>query len=140
MTETAILLPVLAQVFLTLMLFILLLLRKKEAMQSGTVNSEETALDNRKWPSAVVKVSNNIANQFETPMLFYVLCLILFGLNVVSSAIIYLAWVYVVTRYVHAYVHVTSNFVPFRMKAFALGVLILLCMTVITAIHIASTS
>ena len=43
-----------------------------------------------------------------------------------------MAWAFVATRYVHAYVHISSNFVPNRLKAFIIGVLALLVLFVLT--------
>jgi hypothetical protein len=37
---------------------------------------------------------------------------------------------YVLTRYVHAYVHITSNYVPYRFQIFRAGLLILLGLTI----------
>jgi len=63
--------PVLAHIFLVLLLFILLGIRKAGAVKNKAVNLKETALNNQAWTPDVIKVSNNIANQFETPVLFY---------------------------------------------------------------------
>lgn len=76
MNSNHIIWPVLAQILLTLTMFIILGVRKVKAVKAGEVNRQQAALNNRVWPEAVVKVSNNIANQFEIPVLFYVLCLL----------------------------------------------------------------
>ena len=123
--------PLLAQMLLTVGMFGLLLVRKAQAVRRKTVNLKQAALDHRAWPDSVVKVSNNIANQFETPVLFYVACLALFQLNAVSAVVLMLAWLYVATRLVHGFVHVRSNFVPIRMSAFAAGLLITLVLMLI---------
>ena len=34
----------------------------------------DIALSNEAWPDDLKKVANNMHNQFETPVLFYVLC------------------------------------------------------------------
>lgn len=125
--------PVLVQILLILLMYILLIYRKNKAVKSGQVNLKVTALDNKAWPTAVLKVSNNIDNQFEIPVVFFVLCLLFHGLNQVNATVLALAWGYVFTRYVHAYVHVGSNFVPLRMRIFALGCLILLAMALIAS-------
>lgn len=49
--------PVLAQIFLTLTMFIVLGVRKAKAVKTGRVNRQQAALDNRVWPEDVVKVS-----------------------------------------------------------------------------------
>jgi hypothetical protein len=44
-----------------------------------------------------------------------------------------LAWGYAIMRIGHAYVHVTSNYVPMRFRLFLLGFVMLFVMTVILA-------
>ncbi|MDI9245185.1 MAPEG family protein [Marinobacter sp. CHS3-4] len=128
MNSTHIFWPVLAQVFLTLAMFILLGARKAAAVKAGKVNRQQAALDNRVWPEDVVKVSNNIANQFELPILFYVLCFVLYSINAAGTAAIVLAWVFAASRYAHAWVHVGSNYVPMRMRLFMVGCVVVLAM------------
>jgi len=123
--------PVLAQVFLTLAIFIVLGARKARAVKAGQVNRQQAALDSRVWPEDVVKVSNNIANQFEVPVLFYVLCLVLYNINAAGTVAVVLAWLFVVSRYAHAYVHVGSNYVPVRMRLFMVGCVVLLAMLMV---------
>src|SRR5690554_3774441 len=95
MSSSHIFWPVLAQVFLTLVMFIILGARKAGAVKAGKVNRQQAALDNRVWPENVVKVSNNIANQFEIPVLFYVLCFVLYSINAAGSVAVFLAWLFV---------------------------------------------
>ena len=120
--------PVLAQVFLTLVLFIILGARKAKVVKAGKVNRQQAALDNRVWPEEVVKVSNNIANQFEVPILFYVLCVVLYSINAAGIVAVVLAYMFVVSRYAHAWVHVGSNYVPMRLWLFMVGCVVLLAM------------
>ncbi len=125
--------PVLAQIFLILTMYILLGYRKAKAVKTGGVNLKATALDNKAWPDSVLKVSNNIDNQFEIPIVFFVLCLLFNTIGKVDAVVLGLAWAYVISRYVHAYVHVGSNYVPLRMRIFAFGCLVLLAMALIAA-------
>jgi hypothetical protein len=67
--------PMAIQILLTLLVFIPLGKRKKAAVDAGTADLSRTALDNSAWPDEVLKVSNNIQNQFQLPVLFYALCL-----------------------------------------------------------------
>lgn len=133
MSSSHIFWPVLAQVFLTLMMFIVLGVRKAKAVKASQVNRQQAALDNRVWPEDVVKVSNNIANQFETPVLFYVLCLVIYSIGAASTVAVVLAWLFAISRYVHAYVHVGSNYVPMRLRLFLVGCLVLLAMLILAA-------
>lgn len=130
--------PVLAQVLLTLVMFIVLGARKAKAIKAGKVNREQAALDNRVWPEYVVKVSNNIANQFEVPILFYILCVVLYSINAAGTVAIVLAWLFVASRYAHAWVHVGSNYVPVRMRLFMVGCVVLLSMLAVAALKLAA--
>lgn len=130
--------PVLAQVLLTLVMFIVLGARKAKAIKAGKVNREQAALDNRVWPENVVKVSNNIANQFEVPILFYILCVVLYSINAAGTVAIVLAWLFVASRYAHAWVHVGSNYVPVRMRLFMVGCVVLLSMLAMAASKLAA--
>jgi hypothetical protein len=133
MNSNYIIWPVLAQVFLTLMLFIILGVRKTKAVKAGEVNRQQAALSNRVWPEDVIKVSNSIANQFEVPVLFYVLCLVLHSINAAGVVSIVLAWLFVLSRFAHAYVHLGSNYVPVRFRLFLVGCLVMIAMLMLVA-------
>jgi len=130
--------PVLAQIFLTLTMLILLGVRKTMAVKAGEVNRQQAALNNRVWPEDVVKVSNNIANQFEVPVLFYVLCLLLYSINAAGMVAIVLAWMFTMSRFAHAYVHIGSNFVPMRLRLFLVGCLVVIAMLILVAWELAT--
>jgi len=138
MSSSAIFWPVLGQVFLTLVMFIVLGARKAKAVKSGQVNRQQAALDNRVWPEDVIKVTNNVANQFEIPVLFYVLCIVLYSTNAAGTLSVVLAWAFVISRYVHADVHVGSNYVPVRLKLFMFGAITLLAMLVLAVWRLAA--
>ncbi|MEP1448916.1 MAG: MAPEG family protein [Paraglaciecola sp.] len=128
MNSNQIIWPVLAQIFLTLIMFIILGVRKAKAVKAGAVNRQQAALNNQVWPQDVIKVSNNIANQFEAPVLFYVLCLVLYSINAVGIVAIVLAWLFALSRFAHAYVHIGSNYVPMRLRLFLIGCFVLIAM------------
>lgn len=138
MNSNHILWPVLAQIFLTLIMFITLGVRKAKAVKASAVNRQQAALNNRVWPEDVVKVSNNIANQFEAPVLFYVLCLVLYSINAADMVAIGLAWLFALSRFAHAYVHIGSNYVPMRLRWFLLGCFVLIAMLILAAWKLAA--
>ncbi len=113
--------PVLAQVILTTASYFRLAIAKARAVRAGGVDLKRTALHHEAWPDAVLKVSNNIRNQFEVPILFYVLALTLIVLDQVSGAAVFFAWFFVASRVAHAYVHQGSNRVKIRLRLFLLG-------------------
>lgn len=130
MDQSIVFVPVLVHMLLVFFLFILLGIKKSAAVRAGLVDRNKTALNPKAWPDSVVKVSNNIANQFESPVLFYMLAVILYITGSVNEWVVLLTAIYVATRYLHSYFHVTSNYVPLRFKAFLAGMLILLGLTI----------
>jgi len=136
MQNSFILWPVFVQIMLTLVVFLIMGKRKSAAIKAGGVDRRKAALDNSAWPETVVKTSNNIQNQFQTPVLFYVLCLSFISINAVNIAAVALAWAYVLSRLIHAYVHIGSNYVPLRFRMFLFGTLILIIMTILLGIRL----
>jgi hypothetical protein len=122
MKQHLILWPLLAQVMLVLFMYLRLLIVKKREIAAGNVDLKAVALRQELWPDSVLLVNNNLRNQFESPMLFYVLCLVLLGLGAVDISVMGTAAIYVASRYGHAIVHTTSNNVRIRMPLFVVGI------------------
>lgn len=128
MNTELLLAAVLVQVSLTLLVFILLAKRKAKAIKNGEVDRKKAALHNDAWPDYVLQISNNIQNQFQTPVLFYALSFAFIVIDQVDTLVLAGAWIYALSRLVHAYIHTTSNYVPNRMRVFTLGALVLVYM------------
>ncbi len=122
--------PVLVQIGLTLFLYIRLVAVKLRAVRVDKVDRNETAKDQDLWPDYVRQVNNSIRNQFETPVLFYVVTMILLSQGKVDIVALVLAWAFVAFRVAHAFVHLTSNNVKLRTPTFSLAVLALVCLAV----------
>ena len=75
-------------------------------------------------------------NLFELPMLFYVLIAIALPLRHADLVIVLLSWVFVITRFAHAGIFVTSNGQPQRGMAWFAGVLVLFAMWLYFALRI----
>ena len=113
-----VLLPVFVQVGLT---FFLLLWA---ARGRGNARASETRSD------------TNLADEFGIPVLFYVLIAIALPLRHVDLVMVMLSWVFVVTRFAHAGILVTSSEGRNRSLAWFAGVLVLLAMWVYFALRI----
>lgn len=122
--------PVIVQVALTLWLYIALAIAKSQAVKRGEVNEERRALHDDAWPDSVLQINNNIRNQFEVPVLFYVLIGILWGIDAVNIYIHIAAWIFVISRIIHMAVHTGSNYVPLRRKVFTSGCFVLIGLVV----------
>lgn len=130
--------PVLAQIAIPIAVLMLNGKRKAADVKAGKNDPKKSALNNTAWSEEVVMTSNNLANQAQLPVLFYVLCIILASINAVSGLILALAWLFVSSRILHAYAHVMGNNVPVRFRAFLFGALVLLLMFVLCVISLSS--
>lgn len=77
------------------------------------------------WRSIEPRISANLSNQFEWPLLFHVACLLLLQ-SVVSPAAIVLAWVFVAGRVLHSAVQILTTNVRLRGVAFMVNFLAVL--------------
>ena len=138
MSIQAILLPVFAQILLVLLLAILMGQRRAAAVKTREVRRDEVILGQKNWPPKAQAASNAYANQFELPVLFFALVPLAIITRKADLLFVVLSWIFVLSRYVHAGVYVTSNALPFRFGAFAFGVLVLLIMWIVFAVRILS--
>jgi len=131
MTNDIILLPALAQILLTIAVYGALAVAKARAVRGGLVDLDRRALHDDAWPDSVIKINNNIRNQFEVPVLFYVLTIVLWQLNEAGVVAQLLAWLFVLSRFLHAWIHTGSNYVPARRRVFMFGCVVVLAMTAV---------
>ena len=136
MSIKMILLPLLAQVGLTLGLLFWMGFARVGAIRSGQVKMADVALGQLNWPPRVQQISNSFASQFQLPVLFYVLIVLAILTRHTATWFVLLAWLFVLARLAHAYIHTGSNFVRHRFNAFLIGALILTAMWIIFAVEI----
>ncbi len=96
----------------------------------------DIALGQSNWPTRSTQIGNCFKNQFELPVLFYVLIALALPIRHADLVIVMLSWVFVVTRFVHAGIFVSSNDLNQRSLAWFAGVLVLLVMWVYFALKI----
>ena len=89
-------------------------------------------------PGQVSLPNRNYMNLLELPMLFYVVCLLLFVIAGASPLVVAVAWLYVGLRVVHSLIHVTYNRLIHRFALFALSSTALLALWVLAALHLAA--
>lgn len=135
MNPTAIFWPMVAHVVLVCAIYVLLGFRRRQVLVSGAARPS-VFKTRASEPEASASVAANLMNQFELPMLFHVVCIALFVTNGVSFAAVTLAWIFVLLRYVHAFIHVTSNDLRYRSPAFAAGFIVLVILWIWFALHL----
>ena len=110
--------------------------KRRNALVSRETKIRDIALGEPNWPVRATQIGNCYSNQFELPVLFYVLIAIALPLRHADLIIVVLSWIFVVTRFVHAGVFVTSNDLGQRSTVWLIGVLVLLAMWVYFALRI----
>ncbi|WP_298364171.1 MAPEG family protein [uncultured Bradyrhizobium sp.] len=128
MSVQMVLLPVFIQIGLTFALLFGMAVTRGRALKSGETKMKDIALRESNWPERATQLGNCFANQFELPVLFYVLIAIALPLRRADLFIVLMSWVFVVTRFAHAGVFVSSNDVRPRSLAWFAGVLVLAAM------------
>jgi hypothetical protein len=128
MSPQAILLPLFVEVILTfLLLFWLAPLRARD-FKSGLVREDNVALREPNWSKAALQVGYSYSNQFEMPVLFYVLTILAFITHHAGVLFVVLAWIFVIFRILQAAVHVTVNKIRVRGMFFGISVVVLAIM------------
>lgn len=126
MNQITILHPVIAMAALT---FIVLLLipyqRFKAVIRKQVVPDDFKFGESESVPQAVCIPNRNYMNLLELPLLFYVVCVVMFVTQTVTPTAVGLAWAYVALRSVHSLIHLTYNKVVHRLTFFALSNVVL---------------
>ncbi|ABE63326.1 protein of unknown function DUF1123 [Nitrobacter hamburgensis X14] len=135
MSVQAVLLPVFVLIGLAFALLMGMAVARTRSLRSGETRFEDIALREPNWSMRATQIANCFSNQFEVPVLFYVLIALALPLRHADLVIVLLSWVFVITRFVHAGIFVTSNNVPRRGMVWFAGVVVLLAMWIYFALR-----
>jgi len=131
---------VLAPVFvLVLMTFALLIMTGRARLadlRAGRLRIADIALGQNAWPDSTAQIGNAFNNQFQLPLLFYVLVILALMTGKQDYVFIIAEWVFVLLRIAHAAIHVTSNNVVWRFQAYVAGAVVLMLMWAWYAVRI----
>ena len=137
MRNPAILLPMFALAAWTLLVLVLIpLVRARAARRREIVIDDFRYGESANVPAAVSIPNRNYMNLLELPMLFYIVCLVLYVTGGASSIAIAIAWAFVALRVVHSVIHLTYNRVVHRLAAFTAANVALVFLWVIAAAHV----
>lgn len=136
MSLQAVLLPLFVQVALTFVLMFWMGGVRTAAIRRGNVKMRDIALGQPAWPERETQFGNAYRNQFELPVLFYVLVVLAIIARKADLLFVIMSWIFVVLRVVHAAIHTGSNNVPRRFYAFLAGAIVLLLMWIIFAVRV----
>ena len=135
MNNAAIFWPVIIQALVTLYLYIPMSARRIQSVKSGTSKASDYRLI-EKEPEDVRQMTRAIANQYETPILFYAVCLSAYVTQNAGIVMLTLAWIYVAVKCVHVFVHATSNRLRIRRPIFMVSFITLIAMWVVFACNL----
>lgn len=127
---TTMLMPVLALILLSLLVWIWMYATRIPAMQAARIDPQSArhpgSLDG--LPSSARQVADNYNHLMEQPTIFYALVFVIVLAGLTDGLYVQLAWAYVVLRLVHTLIQCTVNIVNVRFAAFALSTVVLMAM------------
>lgn len=133
MLKTVILWPAIAQAALIFLTYIRLGMARSGAVRSGSVRDTDFAPGSE--PPESARGRRAVANQFELPVLFFVVIGFLFLIDGVSILELALAWLFVATRLAH-FIAIFSSALMLRHASFAAGFLIVVAMWIDLAVRL----
>ena len=136
MSSQMVLLPVFVLVGLTFALLLWMAVERGRSLKAGEAKFKDIALGQPNWPVRATQIGNCFSNQFELPLLFYILIALALPLRHADLVIVLLSWVFVITRLAHAGIFLTSNDVQQRSLAWFAGVIVLIVMWLYFALRI----
>lgn len=137
MVQTTIFGPFFATMFLTLLVWVYMYVRRISFITRSKLTPAALAIPGelaRLSPPEVSNPSENLKNLFEIPVLFYALALYLFVTKQVDSTCVIAAWIFVGFRALHSVVHCTINIVLLRFYLYLFSTLSLWFMMIRAAL------
>ena len=135
--NTAILQPVFALAMLTGLVLLLIPLVRIRAVQQRQIGLNDFKLgESAAVPEQVSLPNRNYMNLLELPLLFYVVCLLIYATGTSTALMVQVAWAYVGLRVVHSAIHLSYNHVFHRFMAFALSNVVLVVLWLLAATQV----
>ena len=132
--------PMLAMVLLTFAVAVALFRARMRSVREGLVPiTYFRTFEGATEPEFLVKPTRHFINLFEAPVLFYAGCLAAMVTGATGPWAVVLAWGYVAARIVHAAIHLRSNRLRWRMRAYLVSWICLLALWVHVALHVVAT-
>lgn len=131
-----VLLPLFVEVLLTFGVMFGMMYCRTLTLHRGETRFDEIALREPNWPVRATQFANSFANQFELPILFYVLTILEIFTHNADVLYVVLAWIFVAMRFMQAIIHVTSNNVRLRGAWYGIGAVVLVVMWLIYIVRV----
>ena len=128
--------PAFALIFLTLFLYVKNRIDAKNAYESKDIDPLYFKIYSGEAPHYLETSRQTLKNQFELPVLFYFYILLLMNFQNISILELILCWLFSISRYIHAYIRLSSNYVPYRAMVFTFGFFIICILSIDILIRI----
>jgi hypothetical protein len=136
MSVRFVLLPLFVEVLLTFGVMFGMMYFRTSTLRRGETRLADISLREPNWPRRATQFGYAFANQFELPVLFYILTILVIITRHADLLFVLLAWIFVLMRVLQAVVHVTNNNVRMRGAYYGVGSLILFIMWIIYIVRI----
>jgi hypothetical protein len=133
---TSILWPMLAHIGWVFLLYAWLTIARQLAVKRGEV--EYSSFAHGDEPPDIDRITRNVANQFELPVIFYTVVVLLIATGRVTTIDVIAAWAFVAGRVIHTLVQTLTDNVPLRGQVFLInfaGVAVLVGHVVLLALQ-----
>lgn len=125
--------PMLFHIFLVAILYVLLTIMRAPKVWGVGANPDGT----NPFAKLEPRVSANLTNQFEWPVLFYAVCVILISRPEFYQPIyLWCAWLFVFGRLIHSYIQIFIPNVRLRGAIFTINFVAVMCMWLVLGLNI----
>lgn len=115
----SLILPMAAHVALASLLYVLLTVARAPKIWGIGRRADSS----NPWATVEPRISANLSNQFEWPLLFHVACLLLLQSGTESAAALALAWIFIAGRLIHSGVQILTMNIRLRGLVFMINFL-----------------
>ena len=132
--------PTIALVALIFIIWATLFVQRFAHMKRNPPKAEDfaTGADAMAYFAPVEMPANNLRNLFEMPVLYFALIPLLLIAHQANHIQVVLAWVYVVLRSIHSFIHIGPKKVPVRFMVYAVSCAVLLAMWIGFAVDLST--
>jgi len=125
--------PMLTHIGLVALLYVLLTVMRAPKIWGVGANPDGT----NPFAKLEPRVSANLSNQFEWPVLFYAICIMLISRPELYQPIyLWCAWVFVFGRLIHSAIQIFTANIRLRGAIFTINFLAVMCMWFVLGMHI----
>ncbi|MEM7099023.1 MAG: MAPEG family protein [Pseudomonadota bacterium] len=138
MLNSYVIFPMFAMVLVSFTTLVLLFMARTKSVREGTISAGFfKTYQNQTEPEANLQLSRHFVNLFESPVLFYAVCISALATQNASTTFQIIAWGYVIARVAHMFVHIGSNTLNYRIAAYFTSWIILLILWVLLCVEVA---